>query len=186
MGKWTRRELAKGVAASAAALAGGWRLPAVAMETGSSMDSSMGEALTPQVSGASPLRERLLMDRGWRFALGDACDPAKDFGFGVMAELGVFAKSGEAGGPTSVNTKSPFDDSAWEIVDLPHDWAVGLPFVLEREVVWHGGKPIGRAYPATSIGWYLLRVRRHLSQRDDLCERALSGDKLQRLCAGCV
>jgi len=151
MGKWTRRELAKaGVAASAAALTGGWRLPAAAMETG----TPAVEALAPQVSGASPLRERLLMDRGWRFALGHASDPAKDFGFGAMAEHGVFAKSGEAGGPTSVKTQSPFDDSAWEIVDLPHDWAVGLPFVLERELVWHGGKPIGRAYPETSIGWY--------------------------------
>jgi len=151
MGKWTRRELAKaGVAASAAVLTGGWRLPTAAMATG----APANETFAPHAAGASPLRERLLMDRGWRFALGHASDPAKDFGFGAIEEHGAFAKSGEAGGPTSVKTKSPFDDSAWEIVDLPHDWAVGLPFVLEREVVWHGGKPIGRPYPATSIGWY--------------------------------
>ena len=94
------------------------------------------------------------MDRGWRFAPGHASDPEKDFGFGKMAELGTFAKSGEAGGPAGVRANAPFDDAAWEVVDLPHDWAVVLPFVLERDVVWHGGKPLGRQFPATSVGWY--------------------------------
>jgi beta-galactosidase len=28
------------------------------------------------------LRERLSLDCGWRFALGHACDPMRDFGFG--------------------------------------------------------------------------------------------------------
>ena len=46
------------------------------------------------------------------------------------------------------------DASAWRAVDLPHDWAVELPFVDDRELTSHGFKPIGRAYPATSIGWY--------------------------------
>ncbi len=31
--------------------------------------------------GASPIRERILMDAGWRFALGNARDPHKDFDF---------------------------------------------------------------------------------------------------------
>jgi beta-galactosidase len=39
-------------------------------------------------------------------------------------------------------------------VDLPHDWAVELPFVDSRAVNAHGAKPLGRAYPETSIGWY--------------------------------
>ena len=43
---------------------------------------------------ASP-RERLLLDSGWRFHLGNADDAAKDFGFGAPTREGTFAKSGE-------------------------------------------------------------------------------------------
>ncbi len=99
---------------------------------------------------ASPLRERLLLDYGWRFALGNANDPDKDFGFGKLRGTGTFAKSGDVGGPPMPR----FDDSAWRKVDLPHDWAVELPFVNDKILVGHGAKPLGREYPETSIGWY--------------------------------
>ena len=39
-------------------------------------------------------------------------------------------------------------------VDLPHDWAVDLPFINDPILVEHGGKALGREYPETSIGWY--------------------------------
>ena len=152
MNIWNRRDLAKaGIAASATALTGGWSVKRSIAENQAVEVQYGGATLSPMTAGS---RERLLMDRGWRFALGHASDPDKDFGFGKTAELGVFAKSGEAGGPAGIKAKSPFDDHVWEIVDLPHDWAVGLPFVLERDVVWHGGKPVGREFPATSVGWY--------------------------------
>ena len=93
-------------------------------------------------------RERLLLDFGWRFQLGHADDPARDFGFGANAE--TFAKSGGFVAPGAPN----FDDSAWREIDLPHDWAVELPFEDARELTSHGFKPLGRKYPATSIGWY--------------------------------
>ncbi len=95
----------------------------------------------------APTRDRLLLDFGWRFHLGHADDPSKDFGFGKDEE---FAKTGELFVPARPN----FDDSAWDAVDLPHDWAVGLPFVDDPDLVAQGCKPLGRAYPATSIGWY--------------------------------
>ncbi|MGH7590157.1 MAG: beta-galactosidase GalA, partial [Gemmatimonadales bacterium] len=47
-----------------------------------------------------------------------------------------------------------FDDHDWQDVDLPHDWAVDLPFVNDPDQVGHGSKPLGRTYPATGIGWY--------------------------------
>jgi beta-galactosidase len=100
------------------------------------------------------LRQRLLLDSDWRFNLGHACDPVKDFGFGKLAQDGTFAKSGEPGGPAAVNQRTPFDDSSWKVVNLPHDWAVDLPFVLDKTLVWHGGKPLGREFPDTSVGWY--------------------------------
>jgi beta-galactosidase len=102
------------------------------------------------ISKPNTLRERLLLDYGWRFALGNANDPEKDFGFGKLRREGTFAKSGLVDGPAARR----FDDSAWRKVDLPHDWAVELPFVNDPILVEHGAKPLGREYPETSIGWY--------------------------------
>ncbi len=99
---------------------------------------------------ANSLRERLLLDYGWRFALGNANDPDKDFGFGKLSREGTYAKAGRVTGPAQPR----FDDSAWRKVDLPHDWAVELPFVNDPILVEHGAKPLGREYPETSIGWY--------------------------------
>lgn len=47
-----------------------------------------------------------------------------------------------------------FDDNQWTAVDLPHDWAVELPFVWDSRLNSHGYKPVGRWYPETSVGWY--------------------------------
>ena len=92
-------------------------------------------------------RERLLLDFGWKFFQGHASDPLRDLGFGKGQ--GDFAKSGEFEFATA-----KFDDSKWRALDLPHDWAVELPFVRDEEQQSHGYKPLGRRYPETSIGWY--------------------------------
>ncbi len=139
MDRWTRRDLLKtGVAAS----------------LGLTLRNALGSALpavpsqTPDSVGAGPgPRERLLLDFGWRFHLGHANDPAQDFGYG---EGTTFAKSGRL---FSVS-RSDFDDSGWRAVDLPHDWAVELPFQNDNRLKSIGFKPLGRDYPATSIGWY--------------------------------
>jgi beta-galactosidase len=47
-----------------------------------------------------------------------------------------------------------FDDRDWKPVDLPHDWAIELPFTDDPALTSKGFYPLGRAYPATSIGWY--------------------------------
>ena len=47
-----------------------------------------------------------------------------------------------------------FDDADWQSIDLPHDWAVALPFVDDRDLQSKGFHPLGRKYPETSIGWY--------------------------------
>ncbi len=98
-------------------------------------------------SAGSPLREKLLLDFGWSFTFGNANDPAKDLGFG--ADQGDFAKSGEF-----EFARENFDDSKWRKLNLPHDWAVELPFVHDEALQGHGYKPLGRNYPATSVGWY--------------------------------
>jgi len=101
----------------------------------------------PQASAAVAPREQLLFDFGWRFTFGNGADPTKDLGFGY--DQGDFAKTGDF-----KFAKVGFDDSKWRALNLPHDWAVELPFVWDDEQKSHGYKPLGRRYPETSVGWY--------------------------------
>jgi len=95
-------------------------------------------------------REKINFDRDWKFRLGHAADPAKDFNFKVA---NIFSKSGKAEG-TAIDPK--FDDKDWRALDLPHDWAVELPFENSPnfDVMAHGYKPIGGLFPQNSVGWY--------------------------------
>jgi beta-galactosidase len=94
-------------------------------------------------------RERLLLDFGWRFHFGNADDPAKDFGFG-SGRTGNFQKTGNFLPAGTI----AFNDGDWRSVDLPHDWAVELPFENDPALSSKGFYPLGRTYPATSVGWY--------------------------------
>ncbi|HVU24118.1 MAG TPA: beta-galactosidase GalA [Opitutus sp.] len=93
-------------------------------------------------------REIIPLDAGWRFALGHATDPAKDFGF-ATGYFSYLAKTGFGDGPASPS----FDDRAWRLVNVPHDWAVELPFD-PRGTASHGHKALGRLFPEKSVGWY--------------------------------
>jgi beta-galactosidase len=97
----------------------------------------------------SPVRESLLFDRGWKFALGSSAALEDDFGYGSGAP---FAKAGDTFGPPDPK----FNDSTWRTVDLPHDWAVELEHVntVDENIMSHGYKPVGRQFPRTSVGWY--------------------------------
>ena len=97
--------------------------------------------------GAVSPRERLLLDFGWQFLPGHASDPLRDLGFG--ASQGDFAKTRNFDFATE-----EFDASRWRSLNLPHDWAVELPFVRDEALQSHGYKPLGRRYPETSVGWY--------------------------------
>ena len=93
-------------------------------------------------------RQHMPMDFGWRFALGHAWDASKDFNHGTGC-FSYFAKTGYGDGPAAFD----FDDRAWRIVDLPHDWAVELPFDSKGGHS-HGYRAIGRDFPENSVGWY--------------------------------
>ena len=137
-----------------AAASGSLLLPSAgSADAGSSGPGTKPSGAVLQAGAAqTPPRERLLADFGWKFHLGHASDPDKDFGYG-RAE-GAFAKSNSFIGGRGSVTQQTFDASGWTDVSLPHDWAVDLPFVNDRELIGHGCKPLGRAYPETSIGWY--------------------------------
>ena len=139
MSNFTRRDLFKSSLAASAI---------VAEQTAAAAQPQQSAPTSPTPS-ASAARERLSLDFGWRFHLGHASDPTLDFGWGRGGD--TFAKSGDPKLPVA---KDSFDDSSWRKVDLPHDWAIELPFQNDPTLHDHGFHPIGRAYPATSIGWY--------------------------------
>jgi beta-galactosidase len=84
------------------------------------------------------LRERLALDFNWKFHLGN------NWGLGEKLD-----KAGESYGPANRN----FNDSSWRTINLPHDWAVELPFDPNANYD-HGYKPVGPGFPANSVGWY--------------------------------
>ena len=101
-------------------------------------------------ASAQSQRERILFDEDWQFALGNAASPEKDFGCGTeYFNYLTKAASIHNAGPYS----EKFDASAWQTVDLPHDWVVDLPFAAEASHS-HGYKTVGYKYPETSVGWY--------------------------------
>ena len=139
---FTRRDLLRsGLALSASTLVAGSVGRAHALLAG------YPEAASAAAQAAVAPRQRLLFDFGWKFFQGNANDPLHDLGFGMGQ--GDFAKSGEFWFCTQ-----KFDDSKWRALNLPHDWAVELPFVWDEEQQSHGYKPLGRRYPETSVGWY--------------------------------
>ena len=109
--------------------------------------SFMASETTPGGVAAIGPREQLLFDAGWRFQFGNGTDPAKDLGFGNSQ--GDFSKTGDF-----KFAQVGYDDTKWRALNLPHDWAVELPFVWDDTLASHGFKPLGRRYPETSVGWY--------------------------------
>ena len=146
------------------------RRQALAATAGAAMLARSGAAASQTLSALAAVdlgpRERISMDFDWRFALGHAADPDKDFGFG--ANQRTYAKQG-ASAPSwwvAAAAQKDFDDSAWKPVTLPHDWAVELPFADNPDYkpsgkpddedlrAAHGYKALGREFPQNSVGWY--------------------------------
>jgi beta-galactosidase len=83
-------------------------------------------------------REHLSLDANWKFHLGDDWPNAAD-----LSHLGTGT------GPVTER----FNDSGWGTVNLPHDWAIELPFDRTGDKD-HGSRPIGPGFPKNDVGWY--------------------------------
>jgi beta-galactosidase len=153
MKNWTRRNWLKtsllGPTLAAMAHQAGSQEKQPFRITGENPETTPFPAATSEASGSAVERERLLLDFGWRFHLGHADDPSKDFGFGGD-RAGNFRKTGNFLPAGSL----AFDDSTWRALDLPHDWAIELPFEKDPALASKGFYPLGRKYPETSVGWY--------------------------------
>jgi beta-galactosidase len=82
--------------------------------------------------------ERVSLDLGWKFHLGNS--------WGDVLSLD---KADANRGPA----KPGFSDSGWRSINLPHDWAIELPFDPKSDAS-HGFKPVGPGYPENDFGWY--------------------------------
>ncbi|KTW02607.1 beta-galactosidase GalA [Sphingomonas sanguinis] len=102
-------------------------------------------APTNALPAALPVQDaaRVLMDRGWLFHEGDI-EPAPLDSHNATY---ISVKAGNARGAAAVD----YDDSDWQAVDLPHDWASFQPFVKTANVA-QGYRPRG-------IGWYRRSFR---------------------------
>ncbi|HMP83420.1 MAG TPA: glycoside hydrolase family 2 TIM barrel-domain containing protein, partial [Verrucomicrobiota bacterium] len=100
--------------------------------------AAMLAAQTGRGAEADSARERVSLDFGWKFHLGNK--------WGIAQNL---AKAGTGSGPASTS----FSDAAWRTVDLPHDWAIEQPFDKSAEGS-HGFKALGRGFESNSVAWY--------------------------------
>ena len=111
--------------------------------------------LLMSVAQAQSVRETIRLDKGWKFKLGHAADPQKDFGCGTEY-FNYLTKA------NSIHNEGPyaqkFDDAGWEEVQVPHDWVATLPYAPEASHS-HGYKTVGWKYPETSVGWYRNNVK---------------------------
>jgi beta-galactosidase len=115
----------------------------------------------PAAPDSSP-RERISVDAGWRFIKGDAPDAGTNLTLAAIARLDL-----ATGNPFTTNAPAPwpegnpggnisyaqpgFDDSQWQLLNLPHDWGIEGPF--EQSLPGSTGR-----LPWAGIAWY----RKHL------------------------
>lgn len=105
-------------------------------------------------------RERISLNQDWRFAKGHAANPAKDFNYGLslsftktmMLQENTMLADGQNSKLYTPHTQV-YDDSKWEKIDLPHDWAMRLGYDKNQLRVKGYRKITGRS-PENCVGWY--------------------------------
>src|SRR5512137_2493049 len=78
-------------------------------------------------SAADSPRQHLSMNANWKFHLGDDWPGA--------------LRLDKAGASTGPAAERLFSDAAWRTVQLPHDWAIELPFAQSADAS-HGFKAL--------------------------------------------
>jgi beta-galactosidase len=94
--------------------------------------------LSSGLASAQAQRERVTLDYGWKFYLGDIPFPVIS-GHGASYN---HAKAGTADGAAAMK----FDDAKWRTLDVPHDWAIELPVSQTNN--------LSQGFRARGMGWY--------------------------------
>ncbi|KAF2476297.1 glycoside hydrolase family 2 protein [Lindgomyces ingoldianus] len=118
---------------------------------------------SPRADAAAVVgRERISLNAGWRFSRFTSNPDSLSYSTlkqWILPSANDFIKGAERQRPSgtppgnSVNyVQASFDDSAWEAVNLPHDWAIKGPFNAPGI-----GGGMGRL-PSNGVGWYRRKV----------------------------
>lgn len=94
--------------------------------------------ISTELQAQTSMRERLSLDQGWLFHSGDIPFP-RISGHG---QTYTTSKAGNATGAAARN----YDDRNWRHLNLPHDWAVEMPFDSTENVA--------EGYRKRGFGWY--------------------------------
>ena len=105
--------------------------------------ASVANAATVKV----PLKE------GWRFLKADDPSAGASLTMKTMSDVLDRADRGDISGAPVFEWAQPgFDDSAWRVGRVPHDWGVEKPF--------DSGRAYGDAFlDVTGVGWYRMKFR---------------------------
>jgi beta-galactosidase len=98
-------------------------------------------ATAQHTNNPTTITEKLSLDNGWRFHLGDIPFPV------IKGHDNSYnnAKAGNASGAASPT----YNDKTWRILDVPHDWVIEQPFDSTAN--------LSQGYRHRGFGWY----RRH-------------------------
>ena len=119
------------------------------------------------VSAQRPPRERISIDDGWRFQRNDpsgdrdvrlSYDSLKPWilptGNSFIRDSSRWFATPSEGAPATPSfARTDFDDTQWQRVDLPHDWAIAGPFITEGSP----GGGMGRL-PSPGVAWYRRKL----------------------------
>ncbi|KAK0614757.1 glycoside hydrolase superfamily [Immersiella caudata] len=111
-------------------------------------------------------RDRVSLNAGWRFQRWTDKPDSVSYSTmkpWIMPSANDFIKNTAkrarrpSSEPANVTFAQPdFDDKAWELVDVPHDWAVKRPFYAGANAVIGGD--MGRL-PIHGVGWYRRAIQ---------------------------
>ena len=109
-------------------------------------------------SGAEELRERISLNRDWRFLKADPDGAGDSLKYetikawllpsgNLFFETPHVRPTGAAPGENLAWVRPDFDDRGWRLLDLPHDWGVESPFI--QDLPGETGK-----LPWWGVAWY--------------------------------
>lgn len=112
-----------------------------------------------QLQAQTTNRERLSLDKGWLFHQGDIPFP-------VIRGHGQTYSSSKAGNATGAAARN-YDDKNWRRLNLPHDWAVEMPFDSTENVA--------QGYRHRGGGWYRRSFKLGLADKGKHLELQFDG-----------
>ncbi|KAJ4287532.1 hypothetical protein N0V90_012235 [Kalmusia sp. IMI 367209] len=142
-----------------------WGIFCLGLAVLSGLDTTFATPIQSRENAASSGRERISINDKWKFQRTERNPDGLSYNIlkpYMLPTANDFIKDaskhttrpGNIGGNVTF-VKPIFDDSNWETVTLPHDWAIKGPFYIGDNVPVKGG--MGRL-PIQGVGWYRRKL----------------------------